>query len=86
MKTIGNMAFAAILGAAALALASSQASARIVCNGEGDCWHTTTEYVYPPTVHLLVHPDAWRWGDHDHYVWHEHEGRGFWHGGHWEDF
>jgi hypothetical protein len=83
MKMLTTTAFAAIMAAGALALTASQASARIVCNDEGDCWHATTEYVYPPSVHLDVHPDDWKWKGGEKHAWREHEGHGYWHGGVW---
>jgi len=80
------MAFGAIMGVGALALTVSNASARIVCNDEGDCWHVPNVYTYPPAVRLDIHPDGWRWRDGDRFTWREHEGRGFWRGGRWEGF
>ena len=73
-------------GLAMVAMSSLGASARIVCNEDGDCWHTPETYVYPPAANLLIHPDDWRWRDGDHYAWKEHKGRGYWHGGEWRDF
>lgn len=69
-----------------LVLSTVGASARIVCNDDGDCWHSKTVYTYPPAVHLSVHDDDWRFGDGDRYRWREHEGRGFWHGDKWSEF
>jgi len=77
---------ATILGAAcALTLLPLTASAAIVCNHEGDCWHAREVDHYRPEFGLVVHPDNWRWADHEHdkYRWREHEGRGYWHEGHW---
>jgi hypothetical protein len=34
------LAISALLGAAAAVALASPASAYVVCNGEGDCWHT----------------------------------------------
>ena len=68
-----------------LALAATKASAAIVCDDVGDCWHSQTEYVYPPTAGIIVHPDTWTWGDR-HYRWREHGGRGYWHGDTWTEF
>ena len=45
-----------------LALSSLNASAAIVCNSDGDCWHAHKEYTYPPTARVVIHPDTWRWG------------------------
>jgi hypothetical protein len=75
-----------LLGASfSLALTVTGASAAIVCNGEGDCWHVRDRYEYRPEWGLTVHPDEWRWGEHEHhrYRWREHEGSGYWHGGRW---
>jgi hypothetical protein len=77
---------AAILAAGALAVTTTAASAEIVCNNEGDCWHTQEHYDYQPTFGLAVHPNDWRWGDRDHYRWREHEGRGYWRNGIWLTF
>ena len=87
MNTRAKLFEFAFSGVSLLAISSlSSASARIVCNEDGDCWHVQNEYVYPPSVHLEVHPDNWRWKDSDHFVWKEHQGRGYWHGGQWEAF
>lgn len=77
-----------ILGATcALALMSSAASAEIVCNREGDCWHAKETYHYRahPEFGIAVHPDHWRWREHEHhkYRWREHDGRGYWREGVW---
>ena len=81
---------AAIIGAAALAVTATSASAYIVCNSEdpSDCWHTHDRYDYQPSFRLSVHPDNWRWEDRDrdHYRWREHDGRGYWRNGVWLTF
>ncbi len=52
----------AILGAAcALALTATAASAEIVCNREGDCWHVKTHHPYHNEWGIVVHPDSWKW-------------------------
>jgi hypothetical protein len=81
-----KLILATIIGAGALAATAGTASAEIVCNGAGDCWHVREHYDYQPAFGLSVHPDNWRWGDRDHYRWHEHEGRGYWKGGVWVTF
>jgi hypothetical protein len=86
MKTIANLTFAGLIGAASLAILATSASAAIVCNAEGDCWHAHQAYEYRPEFHLSVHPDNWRWREGEHYAWREHEGRGYWHGGEWRAF
>jgi hypothetical protein len=86
MKTFGKMTFAALMGVSALTLIATSASARIVCNEDGDCWHVTTDYNYRPEFKLTVHPDDWKWKEGERHAWREHEGRGYWHGGVWRDF
>ena len=72
MKHLGS-AVVGIVGI--LALTATSASAAIVCNEEGDCWHH-------------VYGDDWKWADadHDKYRWREHEGRGYWNKGVWIGF
>ena len=86
MKTLSTLAFAALLGAGALALTAANASARIVCNADGDCWHTHADYNYLPSFGLTVHPDDWHWKEGERHAWREHEGRGYWQGGDWKNF
>jgi hypothetical protein len=86
MIGVRQIALAAMLGAGALTLASTSASARIVCNEDGDCWHVTPTYQYQPDYRLSVHPDDWRWKNSEKYRWREHEGRGYWRGGVWIGF
>jgi hypothetical protein len=79
MKCLGT----ALLGAAGiLALSVTGASAAIVCNAAGDCWHVKQAYDYPPDVRVHVYGDDWKWADADadRYHWREHEGRGYWRG------
>jgi hypothetical protein len=77
---------AALLGAGMLALTATTASAEVVCNEEGDCWHVRERYKYEPGVNVRVYPDSWKWGANDHYRWREHEGRGYWRKGVWIGF
>lgn len=86
MRTLGTRTLAALMGASALAITSTGASARIVCNDDGECWHVKTDYDYRPEFRLTVHPDNWKWKDGEKYKWHEHEGRGYWRGNQWTDF
>jgi hypothetical protein len=86
MKTITKLAAAALLSAGTLALSAASASAAIVCNQEGECWHVHHAYNYQPTFGLVVHPNNWAWGPNEHYVWREHTGRGYWHNGIWITF
>jgi hypothetical protein len=85
MKAFKHLTIALAASAGLFALSGVGASAAIVCSGD-DCWHTHDHFDYPASAHIVVHDDSWRWADHDHYHWREHEGRGFWHGDRWEDF
>ncbi|MEI9963607.1 MAG: hypothetical protein WDM92_01755 [Caulobacteraceae bacterium] len=86
MKPSDKSLIAGAVAAAGVALAASSASAAIVCNAAGDCWHTHARYAYRPAWGLVVHPDSWRWGPADHFRWHEHRGRGYWRDGVWIRF
>jgi hypothetical protein len=86
MKTFSRVTIATLGGASALAMAVTTASARIVCNEDGDCWHVKTEYTYGPDLRLTVHPDDWKWKETEHHTWREHEGKGYWKGKDWKDF
>jgi hypothetical protein len=81
-----NLAFKTILaGASALVLSASAASAAIICNSDGDCWHARHHREYKPELRLHVYPDTWRWREADshRYHWREHDGEGYWRGGVW---
>jgi hypothetical protein len=86
MKLVTKLTAAAFLAANTLVLSAASASAMIACNAEGECWHVTHRYVYRPEFGVVIHPDGWRWGAGDHYVWREHPGRGYWHNGIWIKF
>lgn len=85
MDTLRNKIVAASFGLATLAIATTSAQAAVVCNEDGDCWHTREAYTYPPVAGIIVHPDNWAWTGERH-RWHEHEGRGYWHGHDWVGF
>jgi hypothetical protein len=86
MKKLVKLAAAAVISASALTVMTASASAAIVCNAEGECWHVRSNYAYRPEFGLVVHPNGWRWGAADHYTWREHTGRGYWHNGAWVTF
>jgi len=86
MKKALRKTSVALLGLSALALTASGASAAVVCNRAGECWHTQADYVYKPEFGLVVHPNDWKWGADEHFVWREHEGRGYWRDGVWITF
>jgi hypothetical protein len=72
-------------GGVALVAAVEPASARMVCNNTGDCWHTDNDATYPGTGYTN-HPDDWyfhqTWNDQQHYRDY-HEGRGYYRSGVW---
>ena len=86
MKLAPKIAAAALLGLGAVSLTATAASAAIVCNGEGACWHVRRPYAYAPAYGVVVHPNGWRWGPGERYAWREHAGRGYWRGGVWVPF
>ena len=88
--TFAKLATASIFGAAIAVFTSGAASAYVVCNHEGDCWHSDQRYRYHD-VRVDVHPDNWyfhRDWDHDRdYHWRgHHDGRGYWRNGVWIQF
>jgi hypothetical protein len=86
--TMRYLASATLAALGIMALTATTASAAIVCNEEGDCWHAKKRYDYRPEFHLQVYPDDWRWAEADNgkYHWREHEGPGYWRGGVWIGF
>ena len=76
---------AILVGASVLALTATGASADVVCNDDGDCWHVRGRPDYRPELKLRIYGDDWKWSDRDHYRWREHEGHGYWHQGAWID-
>jgi hypothetical protein len=90
-KALSTAAIGMLFSAGALTVASSPASARVVCNSEGDCWHTDKDYRYGRDTRVEVHPDSWyfhqdwsnqkdrRYRDH-------HDDRGYYKSGAWVGF
>lgn len=78
---------ALFVAASAVAFATG-ASAAIVCDEEGDCWHVKERHEYRPEFKVRVYPDDWRWAESEghKYRWREHEGRGYWREGVWVEF
>jgi hypothetical protein len=88
MKTVlTSAALAAALAVGGLAASAGTASAAIVCNASGDCWHVDNRREhYPRDVRAVYHNDDWyfhqKWDDKRR--WREaHEGRGYWANGVW---
>jgi hypothetical protein len=82
MRLATKLLAAAAIGSVAVSFSALNAAAAIACVGPV-CWHSHEAYEYPATAGVVVHPDDWRWGPHEHYSWREHEGRGYWRGGRW---
>jgi hypothetical protein len=86
MRKFVRAAVVAAVGVTALAMSTIGASAAIVCNNAGECWHVKGRYAYRPEWGLVVHDNGWRWGPNDRFVWREHTGRGYWRNGIWIRF
>ena len=86
MNSFKTLALTALVAGGAMAGLATSASARIVCNREGACWHVANNYTYRPAYGLVVHEDNWRWGPREHYTFREHAGRGYWRHGAWVTF
>jgi hypothetical protein len=70
-------------------VASTGATADVVCNEDGDCWKVKEKYEYRPELRLRIYSDDWKWADHekDKYRWREAgKGRGYWSKGVWIEF
>jgi hypothetical protein len=85
MRLLAKTAVGAAFGTAVLAACAGSAAADIACRGSV-CWHTSERYEYPPEARVIIHPEGWRWGSHEHYTWREHEGRGYWQGRSWREW
>ena len=89
-KSLLSAAFGAAIAAGALVATTQTASAYLVCNRDGDCWHSETR-TRVPGVTFTYHPDDWyfhqRWdADRDRHYRDYHEGRGYYRGGVWVTF
>ena len=85
MSIFRTIALGAIATAGVVAMTGS-ASARVVCNADGDCWHSQTTEVYPPALGLTIHEsNDWKWAEGEKHHWREHEGKGYWKGDKWRD-
>ncbi|HEY4943905.1 MAG TPA: hypothetical protein VII56_20925 [Rhizomicrobium sp.] len=87
-KLLTTGAIAGLVGIGALAATSTAASARTVCNRDGDCWHESGDrYQYPATFGVRFHNDSWHRSHHDRNHWRDnHEGRGYYRQGLWVTF
>lgn len=80
-----------LAGVSALMGLATSASAYIVCNDYGDCWHAENRY-RAPGIRFEYHPDDWyfhrTWSDRDRYRWRSEyrRDRGYWRNGVWITF
>ena len=89
LKTaVSAAAITLLMGTGALVVTTAPASARMVCNNTGDCWHTESHYRYPGRGYTR-HSDDWyfhqTWNDRRHYR-EPREGRGYYRSGVWIGF
>ena len=82
MKLLNKVVAFTAAGAALLAVSATSASAAIACSGDV-CWHVKEAYTYPPEANVILHEDDWKWGSSEHYIFREHDGRGYWRGNRW---
>ncbi len=87
LKTaLSAAAMTLFVGTGALVTMTAPAAARMVCNGENDCWHTDSPPAVPG-VRFSIHPDDWyfhqKWDGGDRHYRDYHEGRGYYKGGVW---
>ena len=85
MKSLKQTLLGAALALTAIAGSATSASAYVVCNRFGDCWHADTR-IHFPGVRLTFHRDNW-WDHHKmsrHYTWHEIDSSHDWHHGYWD--
>jgi len=90
-KLAATAGVAATLALGLAAASATPASAYVVCNGAGDCWHTDHHYGYGHEVQAQVHPDDWYfhqdWAHDTNHHWRDyHEGRGYYRSGVWVNF
>ena len=93
-KTIITISAAALLGTIGLAVSAPAASARVVCNREGDCWQTRSKYRYPSALGVRVYSDRYarpeyrerRWRDSHRTYRDERHDRGYYKSGVWVQF
>jgi len=86
-KTLILAAIAATLAIGGVAATAGTASAAIVCNRDGDCWHVDRRPIFPH-MRFEYHPDTWyfhqKWEADRAHRWHEHhDDRGYYDHGVW---
>ena len=87
-KTLSATAIAALMSTGVLVATAAPAAARVICNAEGDCWHTDAAPPRVPGIRLEIHPDTWyfrqKWdADKNRHYREHHDDRGYYKGGVW---
>ena len=90
-NALSTAAIAFLIGIGVLAATTGTATARVVCNSAGDCWHTDQNFKYPRALGVKSYPDDWYfhrdWShDNDHHYRDYHQGHGYYRGGVWVTF
>ena len=88
---VSAAAIALLMGTGALVATTAPASARMVCDSYGDCWHTDHRYKYGRDVGAQSHNDDWyfhqRWSDDKQRHYRDaNDGRGYYKSGVWITF
>ena len=95
MKCFGNFlatsALMAVIAVGALAVTTTSASARTVCNSYGECWQTHQRYrTYPTILGVHFYSDSWarRHRTDRKYQWRDkpNDDRGYYDRGTWHTF
>lgn len=69
-------------------VAASAASADVVCNRAGECWHVHNRIDYPANLGMAFHDEAWATA-HQHGRWHwraDRDDHGYYRNGAWVTF
>ena len=82
---------AAVVAAGATVATVTTASAEVVCNSDGDCWHTSQRYTtYPTVLGVKFYSDDWQSTHRDdaHYHWRDDpkDDHGYYDHGEWHAF
>ena len=91
VKRAVQLASAAVLIATGFAAVPSTTFGAVVCNRDGDCWHTDRAYRYPRATTVERHPDHWyfhqNWAQSRDRHWRDYRpGRGYYRSGVWIAF
>ena len=90
-RALSTGVVAVLIGIGAFVATAGTASAYVVCNRFGDCWHSDQRYRYTPSIGVRIHPDHWYfhrdWARAPNRHWREYrEGRGYYRNGVWITF